>query len=103
LATTCAVTSGLYLLSGAIFAPDVLPPWLQPVALALPTTWWLEGVRRALLGVLTPNLLARFDDAMVLTALCASSAVLTLGSVVIFRTFERVARERSLINQTTGS
>jgi hypothetical protein len=35
--------------------------------------------------------------------LCASSAVLTLGNVVIFRTFERVARERSLINQTTGS
>ena len=51
----------------------------------------------------TPNLLARFDDAMVLIALCASTAVLTLGSVVIFRTFERVARERGLIDQTTGS
>jgi hypothetical protein len=40
---------------------------------------------------------------MVLTALCASTAVLTLVSVVIFRTFERVARERGLIDQTTGS
>ena len=54
-------------------------------------------------GRLTPNLLARFDDAMVLTALCVSTVVLTLGSVVIFRTFERVARERGLIDQTTGS
>ncbi len=98
-----AIAGGLYLLSGAIFPPDVLPPVLQPVALALPTTWWLEGVRRALLGVPTPNLLARFDDAMVLTALCVSTVVLTLGSVVIFRTFERVARERGLIDQTTGS
>jgi ABC-2 type transport system permease protein len=98
-----AIAGGLYLLSGAIFPPDVLPPALQPVALALPTTWWLEGVRRALLGVPTPNLLARFDDAMVLTALCVSTVVLTLGSVVIFRTFERIARERGLIDQTTGS
>ena len=36
------------------------PRSLQPVALALPTTWWLEGVRRALLGVPTPDLLAPF-------------------------------------------
>jgi hypothetical protein len=40
---------------------------------------------------------------MVLTALCVSTAVLTLGSVVIFRTFERAAHERGLIDQTTGS
>jgi len=98
-----AIAGGLYLLSGAIFPPDVLPAALQAVALALPTTWWLEGVRRALLGVPTPGLLAGFDDAIVLTALCASTAVLTLGSVVVFRMFERVARERGLIDQTTGS
>ena len=98
-----AIAGGLYLLSGAIFPPDVLPGFLQSVALALPTTWWLEGVRRALLGLPTPGLLAGFDDTMVLVALCASTAVLTLGSVAIFRTFERVARERGLIDQTTGS
>lgn len=98
-----AIAGGLYLLSGAIFPPDVLPGFLQPVALALPTTWWLEGVRRALLGLPTPGLLAGFDDTIVLFALCASTAVLTLGSVAIFRTFERVARERGLIDQTTGS
>jgi ABC-2 type transport system permease protein len=98
-----AIAGGLYLLSGAIFPPDVLPPVLQAVALALPTTWWLEGVRRAILGVPTPGLLAGFDDTMVLSALCVTTAVLTLGSVVIFRTFERVARERGLIDQTTGS
>ena len=40
---------------------------------------------------------------MVLTALCVSTVVLTLGNVVIFRAFERVARERGLIDQTTGS
>lgn len=98
-----AIAGGLYLLSGAIFPPDVLPAALQPVALALPMTWWLEGVRRALLGVSTPGILAGFPDAAVLLALCASTAVLTLGSWAVFRTFERVARERGLIDQTTGS
>jgi hypothetical protein len=35
--------------------------------------------------------------------LCACTVVLTLGSVAILRAFERVARERGLIDQTTGS
>ena len=98
-----AIAGGLYLLSGAIFPPDVLPAALQPVALALPMTWWLEGVRRALLGVPTPGILAGFSDGAVILALCASTAVLTLGSWAVFRVFERLARERGLIDQTTGS
>ena len=57
----------------------------------------------SLLGVPTPNLLARFDDAMVLFALCAATAVLTLGSMAIVRALERPARGRGLIDQTTGS
>jgi ABC-2 type transport system permease protein len=98
-----AIAGGLYLLSGAIFPPDVLPVMLRPFALALPTTWWLEGVRRALLGAPTPGLLASVPDTIVLLALCTSTAVLTLVSWTIFRAFERVARERGLIDQTTGS
>lgn len=44
------VAGTLYLLSGAVFPLDVLPPWLRPLGLALPPTYWLEGMRRALLG-----------------------------------------------------
>ena len=40
---------------------------------------------------------------MVLFALCASTALLTLVIVAIFRSFERLARERGSIDQTTGS
>jgi hypothetical protein len=76
---------------------------MQPVALALPTTWWLEGVRRALPGVSTPGVLAGFSDTMVLLALCATTDVLTLVSWAVSHTFERLARERGLIDQTTGS
>ncbi len=98
-----AIAGGLYLLSGAIFPLDVLPGALQPVALALPTTWWLEGARRAILGVPTQGLMADISDVQVILALCASTAVLTLGSWAVFRAFERIARERGLIDQTTGS
>ena len=40
---------------------------------------------------------------MVLCALCVTTAVLTLASWAVFRAFERLARERGLIDQTTGS
>ncbi len=40
---------------------------------------------------------------MVLFALCGSTAVLTLVSWTLVRAFERAARERSLLDQTTGS
>lgn len=40
---------------------------------------------------------------MVLFALCASTALLTLVNVAILRSFERLARERGPIDQTTGS
>jgi ABC-2 type transport system permease protein len=43
------VAGTLYLLSGAVFPVSVLPSWLQPVSLCLPTTYWLEGMRRSLL------------------------------------------------------
>ncbi len=39
---------------------------------------------------------------MVLCALCASTGLLTLVNVAIFGSFERPARERGLIDQTTG-
>src|SRR6516164_3919574 len=45
-----AVAGTLYLLSGVVFPIDVLPAWLRPVSLILPTTYWMEGMRRALLG-----------------------------------------------------
>ena len=45
-----AVAGALYLMSGVVFPIGVLPPCLQAVSLVLPTTYWLEGMRRALLG-----------------------------------------------------
>jgi hypothetical protein len=56
-----------------------------------------------LLGVPTQGILASISDPMVLFALCASTAVLTLVSWISFHAFERAARERGLLDQPTGS
>ncbi len=98
-----AVSGALYLLSGAIFPIDVLPGFLQPVALALPITWWLEAVRRALIGAGAPGRLEAFSDASVLLTLLVTSAVFGALAWLLFRTLDRRARERGLIDNSTGS
>src|SRR3989454_6636604 len=44
------VGAALYLICGAIFPVAVLPPILQGLSGAIPLTWWLEAMRRGLLG-----------------------------------------------------
>ncbi len=97
------IAGALYLVSGTIFPIDLLPGALRTFALLLPTTWWLEGMRRALLGRPTAGVLATADNAHVLLALIASTAVLTLAAWGVFRFFDHRARELGLLDQTTGS
>src|SRR5256712_13973873 len=44
------VGAALYLVCGAIFPVTVLPPFLQALSGGIPLTWWLEAMRRGLLG-----------------------------------------------------
>ncbi|MFN2483348.1 MAG: ABC transporter permease [Candidatus Limnocylindria bacterium] len=98
-----AVAGTLYLLSGAVFPIDVLPAFVQPISLSLPITWWLEAVRRALLGHGAPGQLATIADASVLWLLLATGVIYTVGSWLVFRRMEHRARDRGLIDQTSGS
>lgn len=45
-----SVAAGFHILCGAIFPLEVLPGPLQAAGLALPLTYWLELMRRALAG-----------------------------------------------------
>ncbi len=98
-----AVSGALYLLSGAIFPIDVLPSPLQPVSLAMPITWWLEGVRRALLGHGAPGRMTDVSDTTVMLMLAGTAAVFSLAAWLLFRVMDRRARERGLIDNSTGS
>jgi ABC-2 type transport system permease protein len=110
-----AVAGSLFLVSGAVFPLAVLPPPIQLVGLATPLTWWLAGVRLALFpdgptAVGGPNsawsVLAGTPAPAgpeIIAALLMTGALATLAAAVVFRWSEHRARERGLIDQTSGS
>jgi len=110
-----ATAGALFLISGAVFPIAVLPAPLQVVGLLTPFTWWIEGVRQALFaGGLSSiggdgSLFASVTGHAVpsatelIVALLATGTVATLGSIVAFRASDRRAKDRGLLDQTTGS
>jgi ABC-2 type transport system permease protein len=110
-----AVAGALFLVSGAVFPLAVLPAPVQALGLLTPLTWWVEGVRDALFsggltavggaGSLFTNVtgLQRPDATVILGALLATGAVATLAAIAVFRTSDRRAKDRGLLDQTTGS
>ena len=87
----------------------------QALGLVTPLTWWIEGVRhaafptvsrrsavRAACGPVSPEPPLRTASTIVL-ALLGTGALVTLGATVIFRVSERRAKDRGLLDQTTGS
>lgn len=109
------VVGALFLVVGAVFPLSALPVPLQAVGLVSPLAWWIAGVRQALFpggpssiggpgslwqqisGQLNPN------EIQVAVVLLASGAVVTLGAAILFRAGEARARDRGLIDRTTGS
>jgi ABC-2 type transport system permease protein len=99
-----AVAGGLYLFTGAVFPLDVLPAWLQPLGFAMPITYWLELLRRSLVGSVAQAFptLARVSNSQLLLILAGS---ILLAGVVAFFTFrycDDQARERGYIDRTTN-
>lgn len=95
-----AVAAAMYLFSGAIFPLDILPRWLQPIGFALPMSYWLELVRRSVLGDAAAAFptFAALSDGQLLLILAAMTLVLAVIAAVAFRFFDRVARDRGLID-----
>jgi ABC-2 type transport system permease protein len=110
-----AVAGASFLLVGAVFPLAVLPLPVQALGLLVPLTWWIEGVRQALFGsdptgVGGPGSLwtivtgQQAPDALVIgVALLATTLLGTLAAAAAFRFSDRRAKERGLIDQTTGS
>lgn len=98
----------VYFLSGVVFPLSVLPGWLQPVGMSLPTTYWLEGMRRALTGrpaegsPLAMSPLAAWSNAELVLALAGTTVVLTLASQWFYRYSVRKAWRNGRIEETSG-
>ncbi len=99
-----AVAAALFLFSGAIFPISVLPPVLRPLGFVLPITYWLELLRRTLVGRVAVEFptLSGLSDAQLFGILVAATLAL---AAIASRTFDRAnryARERGLIDRTTN-
>jgi ABC-2 type transport system permease protein len=95
-----AAAGALYLFSGAIFPITILPPVLQPIGFVLPMTYWLELLRRALLGTSAAAFpaMARFDNAQLFIILGIFTAALSGLAFLAFGYFDRLAREKGMID-----
>jgi ABC-type polysaccharide/polyol phosphate export permease len=105
----------LFLVSGAVFPLSVLPSALQVVGLLTPLAWWIEGVRLAVFptgpssiggpgstwSALTAT--ARPDATTILGVLLVTGTLVTLVAAAVFRASEGRAKDRGLLDRTTGS
>ncbi len=99
-----AVAGALYLFSGAIFPLEALPAWIRPVGYAMPITYWLELMRRSLIGGVAQAFptMAQFSNAELLAILSGLTVAFGIISVYTFRWCDHIARERGMIDQTTN-
>lgn len=110
-----AVAGALFLITGAVFPLAVLPAPVQVLGLVTPLTWWIAGIREALFpagvssiggpGSLFAELTGRPEPTApeVVVALLVTGVVGTLAATAVFRLSERRAKDRGLLDQTTGS
>jgi ABC-2 type transport system permease protein len=99
-----AVAGALYLFSGAIFPLEVLPPFLRWIGYLIPITYWLELLRRSLVGSVAEAFptLSGFSDAQLLGILLGLTAAFGVTSIFAFRWCDQRARERGLIDMVSN-
>lgn len=96
-----AVYGLLYLGAGVIFPLDVLPAWAHPLSLSLPFTYWMETIRRALVGGGLNQSLAALGDGQVLLRLLWLTAALGLIAVLWFQWCMYRVKQLGLIDVPT--
>jgi ABC-2 type transport system permease protein len=95
----------VYLLSGVVFPLKVLPEWIQSIAMSLPTTYWLEGMRRALMGPLPEQFggpLSAWSNTGLALMLLATTVVLVVVAQLFWRWSERRAWRNGKLEENAG-
>jgi len=101
----------VYLLSGVVFPLKALPEWIQVIGLSLPTTYWLEGMRRALMGThddpaSVPELLRgplwEWSNADLALMLLGTTVALVVVAQLFWRWSERRAWRNGKLEENAG-
>jgi ABC-2 type transport system permease protein len=99
-----SVAGALYLFSGAIFPLEVLPEWLRPVGYVMPLSYWLELLRRTMLGTVAEAFptFAQFTNVQLFGILGGLTVGFGVLSILAFRWCDYLARERGMIDRVTN-
>jgi len=101
----------VYFLSGVLFPITILPRSLQYIGESLPTTYWLEGMRRTIIGSprdivlkdkIVPAPFADWSNLHLLLVLCATTLGLVIVSQIVYHWSVRRAWRRGKIEETQG-
>ena len=99
-----AVAGALFLFSGAIFPLEVLPSWIRPLGYVMPVTYWLELLRRSLVGHVAEAFptLQNLSNLQIIGILIGLTIIFGVIAFFLFRYCEHIARERGLIDMVTN-
>ncbi len=96
--------AGLLIFSGAVFPLSVLPVPLQWVGSALPISYWLTLIRRALvpeIGRAYP-MYTNLSDLQLILILLGFTLVYAILAALIYKRFDYIARERGNIDMVSN-
>ena len=96
------VAGALFIFSGAIYPISQLPVWLQPLGYMMPISYWLELVRRAMIGNVAEAFptFSTLSNSQLMLILLGLTVVFTVIGILGWRWCDHNARERGLIDQT---
>lgn len=94
--------SVLYVISGAIFPIGVLPGILATIASVSPLVYWMELIRRSLLGSHAIRMFPTLSDADVLLRLVVTTVATLILAHLVFSWADRRARRRGLIDMESN-
>lgn len=99
-----SVAAVFFFLGGVVFPIQILPAWVQPISYALPVTYWVEAVRRSLIGSTgqADSFLAALPTGELIGLIVGTTALFFALAVLVFRYFDRAARRKGRIDITTS-
>lgn len=97
------VAAGLILFTGAVFPLDVLPVFFRAFGYLLPITYWLELIRRSLIGNVAENYqaLSAFTNNQLVFILIGTNIIIGVISWLVFQHCNNIALEKGLIDNTS--
>ena len=92
----------LYVISGAIFPITVLPGVLATLASLSPLVYWMELIRRSLLGSQAIRMFPALSDGDVMLRLVVTTVATLLLAHLVFTWADRQARRKGLIDMESN-